>query len=415
MFKTILALTLILCPLNLVDAKEKKLLDNDDQRIVFIGDSNTHAGQYISLIEAQLLRNGNTIELVNLGLPSEGVTGLSEPDHPFPRPNVHDRLEAILEKTEPDLVVSFYGINDGIYYPFSDDRFEKFQEGINELTRLVRKADAKHLMLAAPMFDALPMKKNGKLLAEGAEKYAWFAIYENYDDVMKKYAKWQFEADLDIDGFIHTHRVMKNYFLTKRKDNPGFVMSGDGVHINLEGHALIAKFVTNKLGYQYTEVPQDVFNAINAKQKLKSYYGNMNERQFRNVFRKALQKRGNTTENFIGLLERRLDTVIYRAKFAITVFAARQLINHGHVKVNGKKVNISSFLVTEKDSIEIKDKSKELLVIEGSLVSKEREIPDYIQMDEKNRIAKLIRVPKFSEVPYPTIMEPNLVVEYYSR
>ena len=168
-------------------------------------------------------------------------------------------------------------------------------------------------------------------------------------------------------------------------------------------------------GQSKTSKPSDYGIQLNAKQKLKSYYGNMNERQFRNVFRKALQKRGNTTENFIGLLERRLDTVIYRAKFAITVFAARQLINHGHVKVNGKKVNISSFLVTEKDSIEIKDKSKELLVIEGSLVSKEREIPDYIQMDEKNRIAKLIRVPKFSEVPYPTIMEPNLVVEYYSR
>jgi len=152
-----------------------------------------------------------------------------------------------------------------------------------------------------------------------------------------------------------------------------------------------------------------------AKQKLKFYYGNMNERQFRNVFRKALQKRGNTTENFIGFLERRLDTVIYRAKFAITVYAARQLINHGHVKVNGKKVNISSYLVTEKDTIEIKDKSKELVVIAGALVNKEREIPDYIQMDEKNKIAKLIRVPKFSEVPYPSIMEPNLVVEYYSR
>ena len=154
---------------------------------------------------------------------------------------------------------------------------------------------------------------------------------------------------------------------------------------------------------------------LQAKQKLKFYYGNMNERQFRNVYRKALQKRGNTTENFIGLLERRLDTVIYRAKFAITVFTARQLINHGHVKVNGKKVNIPSCLITEKDTIEIKDKSKELVIIAGSLVSKEREIPDYIQLDEKNKKVKLLRVPKFSEVPYPSIMEPNLVVEYYSR
>jgi small subunit ribosomal protein S4 len=154
---------------------------------------------------------------------------------------------------------------------------------------------------------------------------------------------------------------------------------------------------------------------LEAKQKLKFYYGNMNERQFRNVFRKALQKRGNTTENFVGLLERRLDTVIYRAKFSTTVFSARQLINHGHIKVNGKKVNIPSYLVSDKDSIEIKDKSKELIVIVGALVSKERDIPDYIQMDEKTKVAKLLRIPKFSEVPYPAIMEPNLVVEYYSR
>ena len=159
----------------------------------------------------------------------------------------------------------------------------------------------------------------------------------------------------------------------------------------------------------------DYGTQLEAKQKLKFYYGNMNERQFRNVYRKALKKKGNTSENLIGFLERRLDTIIYRAKFATTVFSARQLINHGHVKVNEKKVNVSSYLVREKDTIEIKDKSKKLVVIEGALVSKEREIPDYIQMDEKNKIAKLIRIPKFSEVPYPTIMEPNLVVEYYSR
>ena len=154
---------------------------------------------------------------------------------------------------------------------------------------------------------------------------------------------------------------------------------------------------------------------LGAKQKMKFYYGNMNERQFRNVYRKALQKKGNTKENLVGLLERRLDTVIYRAKFAITVFSARQLINHGHIQINGKKVNISSFLVSEKDTIEVKEKSKQLTTIAGALVNKERDIPDYIQMDEKNKIAKLIRVPKFAEVPYPSIMEPNLVIEYYSR
>jgi len=159
----------------------------------------------------------------------------------------------------------------------------------------------------------------------------------------------------------------------------------------------------------------DYGTQLEAKQKMKFYYGNMNERQFRNVYRKAITKKGNTTENLIGLLERRLDTVIYRAKFAITVFSARQLINHGHIRVNGKKVNIPSYLLKEEDTIEVKDKSKKLTVIVGSVLSKEREIPDYIQMDEKNIIAKLVRVPKFSEVPYPTIMEPSLVIEYYSR
>ena len=154
---------------------------------------------------------------------------------------------------------------------------------------------------------------------------------------------------------------------------------------------------------------------LQAKQKLKFYYGNMNERQFRNVYRKAISKKGNTSENLIGLLERRLDIVIYRAKFSTTVFSARQLINHGHIRVNGKKVNIPSYLVKEEDAIEVRDKSKELTTIVGSLVNKEREIPEYIQMDEKNRKAKLTRIPKFSEVPYPTIMEPNLVIEYYSR
>ena len=161
--------------------------------------------------------------------------------------------------------------------------------------------------------------------------------------------------------------------------------------------------------------PSDYGTQLQAKQKMKCYYGNINERQFRNIYRKALQKKGNTTENLVGFLEVRLDTVTYRAKFASTVFSARQLINHGHIRVNGKKVNIPSFSVKPEDTVEIKDKSKDMGMIVSSMVSKEREIPDFIQMDEKNKKARLIRIPKFSEVPYPTIMEPNLVIEYYSR
>jgi small subunit ribosomal protein S4 len=161
--------------------------------------------------------------------------------------------------------------------------------------------------------------------------------------------------------------------------------------------------------------PTDYGVQLNAKQKLKSYYGNINERQFRNIYRKAVQKKGDTTENLIGLLERRLDCVIYRAKFAITVFGARQLINHGHIRVNGKKVNIPSYQLKEEDTIEVKEKSKQLSNLDIALASKEREFPEYLQIDEKQKKITFVRTPKFAEVPYPIQMEPNLVIEYYSR
>ena len=161
--------------------------------------------------------------------------------------------------------------------------------------------------------------------------------------------------------------------------------------------------------------PTEYGTQLQAKQKLKSYYGNINERQFRNIYRKALKKKGDTTENLISLLETRLDTVIYRGKFTPTVFAARQLINHGHIRVNKKKVNIGSYLVKETDIIEVREKTKKLVIIDGSLASTERDVPEYIELDDKNKTVKLVRVPKFSEVPYPVIMEPSLVIEYYSR
>ena len=161
--------------------------------------------------------------------------------------------------------------------------------------------------------------------------------------------------------------------------------------------------------------PSDYGIQLIAKQKLKFYYGNINERQFRNVYKKAIMKKGDTAENLIGLLERRLDAVIYRSKLSNTIFSSRQLINHGHVRVNGKKVNIASYQVREEDSIEIRDKSKQLALVDIALANKEREVPEYLQLDEKNKKVKFVRVPKFEEVPYPVVMEPNLVIEYYSR
>tara|TARA_B100001245_G_C22881171_1_gene423796 strand:+ start:1073 stop:1693 length:621 start_codon:yes stop_codon:yes gene_type:complete len=154
---------------------------------------------------------------------------------------------------------------------------------------------------------------------------------------------------------------------------------------------------------------------MRAKQKLKGYYGNITEKQFKKIFKEADRIKGDTSENIIGLLERRLDSVIYRAKFVPTVFSARQFINHGHVKVNGKRVNIASYLLKTGDLVELKEKSRSLEIVLRGIESTERDIPDYIECDQKKLTAKITRIPKLTEVPYPVQMEPNLVVEFYSR
>ncbi len=159
----------------------------------------------------------------------------------------------------------------------------------------------------------------------------------------------------------------------------------------------------------------DYGQQLRAKQKLKGYYGSIGERQFRKIYEEARRFRGSTSEQMIGLLERRLDTVVYRAKFVPTVFAARQIVSHGHIKVNGKRVNIPSYRCKVGDIIEVKDKSRELgLVLEASK-SSERDTPDYLEVDHAKMSAKFVRVPVLSDVPFPVVMEPNLVVEFYSR
>ena len=152
-----------------------------------------------------------------------------------------------------------------------------------------------------------------------------------------------------------------------------------------------------------------------AKQKLRGYYGNITERQFRKHYKEAVRRRGDTSENLIGILERRLDAVVYRLKFVPTVFAARQFVNHGHVRVNGKRVNIPSYQVDEGDVIEVKEKSRELAIVLEAAESREREVPDYIEADHQKMRGTFLRTPAFSDVPYPVRMEPNLVIEYYSR
>jgi small subunit ribosomal protein S4 len=161
--------------------------------------------------------------------------------------------------------------------------------------------------------------------------------------------------------------------------------------------------------------PSDYGQQLKAKQKLKGYYGNILERQFRSIYEEARRFKGSTSEHLIGLLERRLDAVVYRAKFVPTVFAARQFVSHGHVKVNGRRVNIASYRCKVGDLIEVSEKGKQMALLLEAIKSAERDVPDYIDADHNKMTAKLLRVPGLSEVPFPVQMEPNLVVEFYSR
>jgi small subunit ribosomal protein S4 len=154
---------------------------------------------------------------------------------------------------------------------------------------------------------------------------------------------------------------------------------------------------------------------LKAKQKLKGYYGSITERQFNGLFKEARRRKGDTSEHLIGLLESRLDAIVYRAKFVPTVFAARQFVSHGHVTVNGKRVTIPSYRCKTGDVIEVRERSRNMPLILEAVQSAERDVPDYVEADHQKLVAKLVRIPALADVPYPVHMEPNLVVEYYSR
>ncbi len=161
--------------------------------------------------------------------------------------------------------------------------------------------------------------------------------------------------------------------------------------------------------------PSDFGIQLQAKQKLKGYYGNITEKQFRRIYEEAVRRRGDTIENLIGLLEQRLDAVVYRLKFVPTVFSARQFVNHGHVSVNGQRVTIPSYRVREGDVIEVRERSREIPMVLEAIESPERDVPDYLDVDYGKMRGTFVRSPGFAEVPYPVQMEPNLVIEFYSR
>ena len=222
------------------------------QRVVFLGDSNTYAAHYVDFIEASLLTQARDlkVEILNLGLPSETTSGLSEPDHPFPRPTVHERLERVLKIMEPDVVIACYGMNDGMYYPQSPERFAKYKKGITDLIGKVNKTGAKLYLVTPPPFDPLPQRKKGKLLPKGSPKYAWFSIYEDYDSVLADYSKWLMSLKDDrVERIFDVRTPMLAYIAKRRKNDPDYVMSGDGVHFNQEGHRIIAAALLKDWGY----------------------------------------------------------------------------------------------------------------------------------------------------------------------
>ena len=167
-------------------------------------------------------------------------------------------------------------------------------------------------------------------------------------------------------------------------------------------------------GARRSNKPSDFGIQLMAKQKLKGFYGDITEKQFRKTYEEASRRVGNTAELLVGLLESRLDTVVYRSKFVPTIFAARQFVNHGHVTLNGKKANIGSMLVKPGDIVQVKERSRSMALVVEAMGSAEREVPEYIEVDQKAGTAKFVRMPALSDIPYAARMEPNLVVEYYS-
>ncbi len=233
----------------------------ESKRVVFLGDSITYSGEYMEFVEAYLRMQypNSTVEFLDLGLPSETVSGLSEPGHAggsFPRPDLHERLGRVLEKAKPDLIFACYGMNDGIYYPFGDERFAKFQEGIKRLRERAAAAGAKVIHLTPPTFDSLPLK--GHTLPAGLPEYR--SPYEGYNEVLDRYSEWLVQQRANGWEVIDIHAPMNRFLQEQRRRDPKFILAGDGVHANTQGHWLIARELL-----RYVEAPEELAAADNAE------------------------------------------------------------------------------------------------------------------------------------------------------
>ncbi|QDT08600.1 SGNH/GDSL hydrolase family protein [Planctomycetes bacterium K23_9] len=252
-------------------AAEQSSAIKDAKRIVFLGDSNTFAGHFVVVVEAHLrMQLGkDTPEIINLGLGSETCNGMSEPIHPFPRPNVHERIDRALSKIKPDVVVACYGMNDGIYHPPSDKVFAAYREGIDKIISKVNASGAKLVLMTPPAFDALPLQKKGKLRPLGAKEYSWKTIYENYDEVIKQFADYVNDQSDRVELVVDLHGPISDYVADKRETDPGFTLSGDGVHVNNQGHRVLAHAILKTWGFDFSQQPDaELVNLIKSRQTL---------------------------------------------------------------------------------------------------------------------------------------------------
>ncbi|MBN2413246.1 SGNH/GDSL hydrolase family protein [candidate division KSB1 bacterium] len=244
----------------------------DGQQILFIGDSITQDGTYIDYIETFLSAKypDKNFNILDLGLSSETVCGLTEPGHPYPRPNVHERLQRVLERTDPDIVVACYGMNDGIYSPLSEDRFKAFQDGILKLINKVKETGAQLYLLTPPPYDPVPVSE--KVVDENAPVFGYATPFKNYDQVLKTYGEWIMGLQIPDVIIINIHKRMSGFITENRKTDPEFYLARDGVHPGPVGHWLMAQAILEQWG----ETPVMEICEINAK-KLNSPQGDVQD------------------------------------------------------------------------------------------------------------------------------------------
>ena len=231
LFFVLLSLTFFACQ------PQQSTPDILNGRILILGDSITQDGRYVSIMEYELFKHypNADIDLISIGLSSETASGLTEPEHPYPRPNVHERLGRALETLKPQTVLACYGMNDGIYHPQSDERFQAYKDGMLKLIADVKASGAHVIILTPPIFDAAVIPE--KVVSMDSKEYGYPGPYEGYNDVLADYAEWLLSLDIDDVRVFDLNGPMLEYTTKQRENNPDFAFSKDGVHPEWAGHA----------------------------------------------------------------------------------------------------------------------------------------------------------------------------------